>query len=99
MPSVPADGLRRVSLDRRSFVRLSAAAVGMASLRRGFAVQANPTSPLLQANSVAEQDAVRLQSVENYADTVLKDAADRYHFENPSPLLAGGINVYTKEQL
>ena len=52
-----------------------------------------------QAHTESDQDAARLQLVKNYADTVLKDAADRYHPEDPSPLLAGGINVDTKEQL
>ena len=52
-----------------------------------------------RADTVSDQDAARLQLVKDYADTVLKDAADRYHPGNPSPLLAGGINVYTKEQL
>jgi pectate lyase len=52
-----------------------------------------------RADAVSEQDAARLQLVKKYADTVLKDAADRYHGPHPSPLLAGGINVYTKEHL
>ena len=48
--------------------------------------------------SVADKDRARLQVVREFADNVLKDAADRYRPE-PSPLLANGINVYTKEQL
>jgi pectate lyase len=52
-----------------------------------------------QAHTESDQDAARLQLVKDYADTVLKDAADRYHPQDPSPLLAGGINVDTKEQL
>jgi hypothetical protein len=51
------------------------------------------------ADTVSEQDAARLQLVQKYADTVLKDAADRYHSQDPSPLLAGGIDVYSKEHL
>lgn len=99
MKPVPADGSLRGSLDRRAFVRLSAAALGMAAVHPAFAEQESGTSPLAQAHTVAEMDAARLQLVKDYADTVLKDAADHYHFENPSPLLAGGVNVYTKEQL
>jgi len=49
-------------------------------------------------SSVEEQDQARFKVVRDYADTVLKDAADRYH-TNPSPLLANGINVFTKEHL
>jgi pectate lyase len=52
-----------------------------------------------RADTVSDQDAARLQLVKKYADTVLKDAADRYHSQDPSPLLAGGINVYTKAHL
>jgi pectate lyase len=52
-----------------------------------------------RADAVSDQDAARLQLVKKYAETVLKDAADRYHSQDPSPLLAGGINVYTKEHL
>jgi hypothetical protein len=51
------------------------------------------------ADTVSDQDAARLQLVKNYANTVLKDAADRYHPKDPSPLLAGGINVDTRDQL
>jgi pectate lyase len=96
MKPLTADESRSVSLDRRSFVRLSAAALGVAAVRPAFAGQGGGAT---QAHTVSDQDAARLQLVKNYADTVLKDAADRYHFEDPSPLLAGGINVYTKEQL
>ncbi len=52
-----------------------------------------------RADPVADRDAARLKAVTDYADNVLKDAADRYHPQDPSPLLAGGVNVYTKEQL
>jgi pectate lyase len=48
--------------------------------------------------SVEERDRARLEIVRQFADSVLKDAADRYRAE-PSPLLANGINVFTKEQL
>ena len=99
MKAVPVDGSRRGSLDRRSFVRLSAAALGVAAAGPALGGQEGGTSPAVQAPSVADQDAARLQLVKDYADTVLKDAADRYHPQDPSPLLAGGINVYTKEQL
>jgi pectate lyase len=51
------------------------------------------------ADTVSDQDAARLQLVKNYANTVLKDAVDRYHPKDPSPLLAGGINVDSKDQL
>ena len=61
------------------------------------AVLVAPT--LARADAVADQDAARLKAVTAYADTVLKDAADRYHPQSPSPLLASGVNVYTKEQL
>jgi pectate lyase len=99
MKPVPAGGSRLVSLDRRSFVRLSAAALGVAAVRPAFAGQGGGASLPAQAHTESDQDAARLQLVKNYADTVLKDAADRYHPEDPSPLLAGGINVDTKEQL
>lgn len=58
------------------------------------------TLPLLGASepSVADKDRARMQVVREFADNVLKDAADRYRPE-PSPLLANGINVFTKEQL
>lgn len=48
--------------------------------------------------SIEEQDVARLNAVRAYADAVLRDAADRYH-KKPAPLLANGVNVYTKEQL
>lgn len=54
---------------------------------------------ICQAGTVSDQDAARLQLVKKYADAVLRDAADCYHSQEPSPLLAGGINVYTKEHL
>ena len=67
-----------------SIVILAAAAVAHATVCR--------------ADTAAGDDAARLQLVKKYADTVLHDAADRYH-AHPSPLLAGGINVYTREHL
>ncbi len=45
-----------------------------------------------------EADRARLRVVREYADAVLKDAADRYR-EKPSPLLANGVDVYTGQQL
>ena len=39
-----------------------------------------------------------MQAVVAFADHVLKDAADRYHPDS-TPLLANGIDVYTKAQL
>ena len=69
------------------------------SLNMILSAAAVASAAVCRADTVSDQDAARLQLVKNYADTVLKDAADRYHPEDPSPLLAGGINVYTKEQL
>ena len=69
------------------------------SLNMILSAAAVASAAVCRADTVSDQDAARLQVVKNYADTVLKDAADRYHPEDPSPLLAGGINVYTKEQL
>ena len=56
--------------------------------------------PVLQAAEFTEQvqDKARLQAVVAFADSVLKDAADRYR-PAPTPLLANGIDVFTKEQL
>jgi pectate lyase len=56
--------------------------------------------PALRAAELAgqAQDKARLQAVVAFADHVLKDAADRYH-PHSTPLLANGIDVYTKEQL
>lgn len=48
--------------------------------------------------SVAEQDAQRFKVVIDYVNHVLTDASDHYRKE-PSPLLANGVNVFTKEQL
>ena len=56
--------------------------------------------PALHATESSEQiqDQARLQAVVAFADNVLKDAADRYR-PDPAPLLANGIDVFTKEQL
>jgi len=56
--------------------------------------------PALRAAESPEQaqDKARLQTVVAFADHVLKDAADRYRPDS-TPLLANGIDVYTKEQL
>jgi len=69
------------------------------SLRFVFSVLALATTAVIRADEVSEQDAIRLKAVTDYANNVLKDAADRYHPQDPSPLLAGGVNVYTKEHL
>jgi pectate lyase len=53
----------------------------------------------LRADEQSSRDAARLAAVTDFADHVLTDAADRYHPGAPSPLLANGINVYTKEHL
>ena len=50
------------------------------------------------APTTAEQDAARLQTVVTFADNVLRDAADHQHKE-PTPLLANGVNVFTKQPL
>ncbi len=47
---------------------------------------------------VATQDALRLQAVKTFADNVLKDAVDRYRVP-ATPLLANGVNVFSKEHL
>jgi len=56
--------------------------------------------PVLPAAGSTEQvqDQARLQAVVAFANNVLQDAADRYRPE-PTPLLANGIDVFTKEQL
>jgi len=64
-----------------------------------FSLAAFAASALCRADDIADQDAARLKAVADYANNVLTDAADRYHPEAPSPLLAGGVNVYTKEHL
>ena len=64
-----------------------------------LAAAAVASAAVCRADSVSDEDAARLRVVKNYADTMLKDAADRYHPQGRSPLLAGGINVYTREQL
>ena len=64
-----------------------------------FSALALAATAVAHADPVADQDAVRLKAVTDYADLVLQDAADRDHPQNPSPLLAGGVNVYTKEQV
>src|SRR5581483_3861261 len=44
-------------------------------------------------------DQARLDTVVAYANQVLSDAADHYHPDHPSPLLANGVDVYTKQPL
>ena len=39
--------------------------------------------PVCQADTESNLDAARLQLIKKYADTVLEDAADRYHSEHP----------------
>ncbi|HKB90634.1 MAG TPA: hypothetical protein VKC60_08985 [Opitutaceae bacterium] len=56
------------------------------------------TLTLRAAPSVAEQDEARFKVVVEYVNHVLADASDHYNKER-SPLLANGVNVYTKEQL
>jgi pectate lyase len=66
----------------------------------GLAFLALAGASWCRADAVSDQDAARLQVVVDYANHVLHDAAD--HTPNRteySPLLAGGVNVYTKEQL
>ncbi len=48
--------------------------------------------------AVAAQDATRLQAVVTFADNVLRDATDRDH-QPATPLLANGVNVFTKERM
>lgn len=50
------------------------------------------------AAPAANHDAERLQAVVGYVNHVLSDAADHYHSQ-PTPLLANGVNVFTKDQL
>ena len=50
------------------------------------------------AAAVTPGDQARLAAVVAYANLVLADASDHYHPE-PAPLLANGIDVYTKQQL
>ncbi len=59
--------------------------------------------PALRSAEAAEttaqvQDQARLQAVVAFANNVLRDAADRYRPE-PTPLLASGIDVFTKDPL
>lgn len=53
---------------------------------------------LLSSHS-AYADSERLQAVRAFADTVLEQAGDHYHGDNPSPLLASGVNPHTGEQM
>lgn len=65
-----------------------------------LSLAALPLAASVRADSVSDQDAARLQVVVDYANNVLRDAAD--HTPNRteySPLLAGGVNVYTHQQL
>ncbi|HEX3730606.1 MAG TPA: hypothetical protein VHV47_12425 [Opitutaceae bacterium] len=53
-----------------------------------------------RADSVSDRDAARLKVVVDYANNVLTDARDRTPNRTEySPLLAGGVNVFTKDQL
>ncbi len=49
----------------------------------------------VESQTLTEQDRARLKVVVQYADNVLSDAADHFRQE-PTPLLANGLNVYTK---
>ena len=51
------------------------------------------------APTFAEQDAARMKAVVEFADNVLRDAADHQHKDAPTPLLANGVNVFTKQPL
>ena len=51
------------------------------------------------APTTAEQDAARLRAVVEFADNVLRDASDHQHKDAPTPLLANGVNVFTKQPL
>ncbi len=56
------------------------------------------TSLVAQGATVTKSDEARLASVVAYANQVLADASDHYHKE-PTPLLANGVDVYSKQQL
>lgn len=49
--------------------------------------------------AVQVQAASRIDVVKQYADTVLDKAADHYHGDTPSPLLADGVDPRTGQQL
>lgn len=53
---------------------------------------------VLRATPEAARDQARLDAVVAYANTVLRDAADHYH-QPATPLLANGVNVFTKQPL
>jgi pectate lyase len=72
-------------------LRSALAALGATFL---FAPALHPAA----APTPAEQDAARLQAVVTFADNVLRDAADHDH-KDPTPLLANGVNVFTKERM
>ena len=63
----------------------------------GAAILVAPALPA--APTVAEQDAARMKAVVEFADNVLRDAADHQHKDAPTPLLANGVNVFTKQPL
>lgn len=46
----------------------------------------------------SSRDQARLDTVAEYANTVLRDAGDHYR-PSPTPLLANGVNVFTQEPL
>ncbi len=63
----------------------------------GLVCAAVPTLPA-ESPTTVEQDAARLKAVVEFADNVLRDAADHEH-KDPTPLLANGVNVFTKQPL
>jgi pectate lyase len=73
-----------------TLLRLPALAISLLVACPG--ARSRSVEPLSQA------DRARLEAVRKYADQVLEHAADRYH-QPPSPLLANGVNVFTKQQL
>ncbi len=50
------------------------------------------------ATTLTPSDEARLAAVVTFANNVLTDASDHYHKE-PTPLLANGVDVYSKQQL
>jgi pectate lyase len=63
----------------------------------GAALLVVPTLPAA-VPPPADQDAARMHAVVEFADNVLRDAADHEH-KDPTPLLANGVNVLTKARL
>lgn len=54
---------------------------------------------MLSCSYVFADSQQRLQAVKIFADTVLEKASDKYHGDNPSPLLADGIDPITGQQM